>query len=55
MLDEELIGPVTSKVGRWAAGLKFEDIPPDVIEFTKRSILDGIGCAIRGLDMEGAS
>ena len=52
MPDEELTGPVTSKVAGWATGLKYEDIPPDVIEFTKRSILDGIGCAIRGLDME---
>ena len=52
MTDEESSGPVTSKVARWATGLKYEDIPPEVIEFTKRSILDGIGCAIRGLDME---
>ena len=52
MPDEELIGPVTSKVAHWVTGLKYEDIPPDVIDFTKRSILDGIGCAIRGLDME---
>jgi len=52
MPDEKLTGPVTSKVAGWATGLKYEDIPPDVIDFTKRSILDGIECAIRGLDME---
>ncbi len=52
MPDEELAVPVTSKVARWAADLKYEDIPPDVIDFTKLSILDGLGCAIRGLDME---
>ena len=52
MLDEEFVGPVTSRVAAWAAGLDYDDIPPDVIEFTKRSILDGIGSAVRGLYFE---
>ncbi len=51
MLDENVVGPVTLKVARWAAGLRYENIPQDVIAFAKRSILDGIGCAIRGLTM----
>ena len=52
MLDEEIVGPVTSRVAEWAAGLVYDDIPSDVIEFTKRSILDGIGSAVRGLEFE---
>ena len=52
MPDEEIVGPVTARVAGWAAGLVCDDIPPDVIEFTKRSILDGIGCAVRGLEFE---
>ena len=52
MLDEEIVGPVTARVAEWAAGLVYDDIPSDVIEFTKRSILDGIGCAVRGLELE---
>lgn len=52
MSDEEIVGPVTARVAGWAAGLVYDDIPPDVIEFTKRSILDGIGCAVRGLEFE---
>ena len=52
MSDEETVGPVTARVAGWAAGLVYDDIPPDVIEFTKRSILDGIGCAVRGLEFE---
>ncbi|MYF06343.1 MAG: MmgE/PrpD family protein, partial [Rhodospirillaceae bacterium] len=52
MLDEEIVGPVTARVATWAAGLAYGDIPSDVVEFTKRSILDGIGCAVRGLEFE---
>ena len=52
MSDEDIIGPVTSRVAEWAANLVYDDIPPDVVEFTKRSILDGIGCAVRGLEFE---
>ena len=52
MLDEEIVGPVTSRVAEWAASLVYDDIPSDVIEFTKRSILDGIGSAVRGLEFE---
>ena len=55
MLDEKLVGPVTAKAARWVAGLRYEDIPDDVIEFAKRSILDGIGCAVRGLGMEAGA
>lgn len=52
MLDEEIVGPFTARVAEWAAGLAYGDIPSDVVEFTKRSILDGIGCAVRGLEFE---
>ena len=52
MLDPEKIGPHTLKVAQWAADLTFEDIPTEVIAFAKRSILDGMGCSVRGTLME---
>ena len=36
---EELIGSVTLKVARWAAGLIYENTPPDVIVFTKHNVV----------------
>ncbi|MGY9107825.1 MAG: MmgE/PrpD family protein, partial [Alphaproteobacteria bacterium] len=52
MLDPEKIGPHTLKAAQWAADLSFEDIPTEVITFAKRSILDGMGCSVRGTLME---
>ena len=52
MVDAKTAGPVTLKAAHWSAGLRYDDLPDDVIAFAKRSILDGIGCAIRGLSME---
>jgi 2-methylcitrate dehydratase PrpD len=52
MVDVETVGPVTYKAAEWSAELRYDDLPADVIAFAKRSMLDGIGCAIRGLNME---
>ncbi|MDA0656422.1 MAG: MmgE/PrpD family protein [Proteobacteria bacterium] len=52
MLDADKIGPHTLKAASFASKLAFHDIPGDVIHFAKRSILDGIGCAVRGTMME---
>jgi 2-methylcitrate dehydratase len=37
-------------LARYAANLKYEDIPEDVVRLTKRTILDTIGCAFGGYD-----
>jgi 2-methylcitrate dehydratase len=37
-------------LARYAAGLKYEDIPEDVVRLAKRTILDTIGCAFGGYD-----
>jgi len=45
-------GPMSSRsehLARWASALKFEDLPPDVVESTKLRILDVIGLALAGL------
>src|SRR3979490_3135071 len=39
---------LTEYVGRFVASTKYEDIPPDVIELGKKSILDGLGLALAG-------
>src|SRR5579872_934039 len=36
------------KLARYAASLRYEDLPDDVIRMAKRSILDTIGCAFGG-------
>src|SRR5215470_2734662 len=35
-------------LARYAANLKYEDIPEDVVRLAKRTILDTIGCAFGG-------
>ncbi|MEL0108174.1 MAG: MmgE/PrpD family protein [Rhodospirillaceae bacterium] len=52
MVDAHTAGPITFKAAEWSVGLSYDSIPDDVVVFAKRSILDGIGCAIRGLAME---
>jgi 2-methylcitrate dehydratase len=37
-------------LARYAASLKYEDIPEDVVRIAKRTILDTIGCAFGGYD-----
>ena len=37
-------------LARYAASLKYEDIPDDVVRLAKRTILDTIGCAFGGYD-----
>ena len=39
---------LTDYIGRFVASTKFEDIPSEVIELGKRSILDGLGLALAG-------
>jgi aconitate decarboxylase len=51
-MDAEKVGPYTLKAATFAANLEFSDIPEAVIHCAKRSILDGLGCAVRGTMME---
>jgi len=39
----------TSSLVNFAINTRYEDLPGDVIQETKRLILDTIGCAIRGI------
>lgn len=44
--------PETSGVARFVAGLRFEDIPGEVRQRIKLLILDSLGCAIFGTELE---
>src|SRR5882757_944693 len=35
-------------LARYAAGLKYEDLPDDVVRIARRTILDTVGCAFGG-------
>ena len=41
---------LASQVAEWVAGVRFEDLPPDVVESTKLRILDVIGLAFAGAE-----
>jgi 2-methylcitrate dehydratase len=40
--------PVTAAMARWAAALKFEDLPAQAVREAKRFLLDSLGCALGG-------
>lgn len=40
---------VTLRLADWAAGLRYEDLPPEVVTAAKRFLLDSAGCALGGL------
>ena len=40
--------PLATELGRWAARLSFGDLPADVVEATKRRVMDVIGLALAG-------
>lgn len=43
---------ITQRISRFAADINYEDIPHEVVEESKRLILDSMGCAIGGVDTE---
>jgi len=45
---------LTASIGRFAAALRFEDIPAEGVARAKASILDLIGCALAGVHAEEA-
>jgi aconitate decarboxylase len=46
--DIEVAAPYTSAISRFVAGLRFEQIPADVVERIQLLILDSLGCGIFG-------
>jgi 2-methylcitrate dehydratase len=40
--------PLAERLARYATGLRYDDLPEDVIRLAKRAILDTIGCAFGG-------
>ncbi len=38
----------TARLGAWTSNLRYEAIPPEVIEHAKRCLLDALGCALYG-------
>jgi 2-methylcitrate dehydratase len=45
-------GTVTAEMARWAAGLRFEDIPESAVREARRYLLDTLGCALGGYAQE---
>ncbi|HET7208865.1 MAG TPA: MmgE/PrpD family protein [Terriglobales bacterium] len=40
--------PISAKMSRWAAGLRFEQLSEDAVYQAKRFLLDSVGCALGG-------
>jgi 2-methylcitrate dehydratase len=45
---------ITARMAEWAASLRYEDLPADVVHEAKRYLLDSVGCALGGLLQEDA-
>jgi 2-methylcitrate dehydratase len=41
---------VAEDVGNWVAKLRYEDLPPQIVQKTKRVLLDTLGCALGAID-----
>lgn len=41
---------IVEQISQYAAGLRYEDLPADVVMTAKRVIIDSIGCALGGYD-----
>jgi 2-methylcitrate dehydratase len=50
LAEENTRMPLAETLARYAAGLKYEDLPEDIVRLAKRTILDTIGCAFGGYD-----
>ena len=46
---------VTAKLAAFAKGLRFEDLPPEVVHQAKRVLLDALGCAVGAFDSKVAT
>jgi 2-methylcitrate dehydratase len=41
-------GTVTAILSRWASGVRYDDLPAEVVHAGKRFLLDSVGCALGG-------
>ncbi len=39
---------ITATMARWAADVRFEDLPAEAVREAKRFLLDSLGCALGG-------
>lgn len=46
------MGTIVESLSDYAAALRFDDLPPDVVHQAKRLLIDTLGCAIGGFDGE---
>jgi 2-methylcitrate dehydratase len=44
---------VAQQIARYACGVSFDALPPDVVHHARRNLLDGLGCAIGGFKAPG--
>jgi len=42
--------PLSSELARWASGIRFEDLPSDVVEATRLRVMDVIGLSLAGAE-----
>lgn len=45
---------VVEAIGDYAARLRYDDVPPEVLDYAKRLCLDGLACLYAGIDSEPA-
>jgi 2-methylcitrate dehydratase PrpD len=50
MQSVKVVTPLASQLAHWVCDVRYEDLPPDVIESTKLRILDVIGLALAGAE-----
>lgn len=43
-----MIRPLSNELAAWASGLRFSDLPPDVVEATKLRVMDVMGLSLAG-------
>ena len=41
---------VAEDVGKWVAELRYDDLPPQIVQKAKRVLLDTLGCALGAID-----
>ncbi|HEY0247637.1 MAG TPA: MmgE/PrpD family protein [Gryllotalpicola sp.] len=46
--EDVAVRPVTRELADFIAGFRYEDLPPEVVEMAKRSILDSLACGVYG-------
>ncbi|NOT43482.1 MAG: MmgE/PrpD family protein [Acidobacteria bacterium] len=48
MTDPLSTEPLSTTLARWVVGLRYDDLPPDVVHATKLRVMDSIGLALAG-------